>query len=171
MRAALIAFALLLTALAQVTVAPLFPVSGAVVELPLIVLLLLAVFVGPTAVMFGLPVLALCLSFAANIEFEWLLLASLPILPIASWLERPWALLLNRYMQTLSIALAVGIWARALLATVAMASGADLAIALVVTDVILPGMLLDGALLSFAYLACRSVGWEARSMELQRAGF
>ena len=69
-RAALIAFALLLTALAQVTVAPLFPVSGAVVELPLIVLLLLAVFVGPTAVMFGLPVLALCLSFAANIELS-----------------------------------------------------------------------------------------------------
>ena len=171
MRAAIIAVILLFTALAQVTVAPLFPVSGAVVELPIIALLLIAVFVGPTVVMYGLPVLALFVSFAANLEFAWLVIAYLPLLPAAGWLARQHALPLGRYPQTLALAVAAGVWARSLLAVVAMVSGADPAVIFLVTDVILPGILLDAALLSFAYLACRSVGWEARSMELQRIGF
>ncbi len=158
------------TVLAQVSVAPLFPVAGAVVELPVILLLLLAIFAGPLPVMIGLPVLVLLLGFAANVEFEWLVVAYLPLLPATAWLQRRRAIPQIPYLLILVAAILAGVWARAVFAAVAMASGASPDFAALLTDVLVPGVALDAAVLSAAWLACRSLGWEARSLNLERAG-
>ena len=99
-RAALLVLLILATAVAQVAAAPFFPILGAVVELPIVVLLLLAVFAGPYAVMTGLPVLVLFLGFATNLEFEWFVLAYLPLLPATAWIQRQLALPRTPYVSS-----------------------------------------------------------------------
>ena len=171
MRAVLAVVLLLATVLAQVAVAPLFPLAGAVVELPVVVLLLLAIFGGPQAVMIGLPVLVLFLGFSTNVEFEWLVIAYLPLLPCAAWIQRRRAIPQTPYALVLVMVIAAGIWARAVLSAVAMTSGASLAIGPVITDVLLAGAVLDVAVVSVVYGLCRWVGWPVRSLDLDRAGF
>ena len=65
MREGAVGLLLLLAALLQVTAAPLFPLSGAVVDFALLSLTLIAVFLGPRWAMVCLPLLALLLGFWA----------------------------------------------------------------------------------------------------------
>lgn len=171
MRVLLTVLLLLATVLAQVAIAPLFPLLGAVVELPVVVLLLLAVFAGPYAVMIGLPVLVLFLGFSTNVEFEWLVIAYLPLLPCAAWIQRHRAIPQTPYALVLVMVLAAGIWARAVFTAVAMTSGASLAAGPVLTDILFTGALLDAAVVSVVYALCRWVGWPVRSLDLEQAGF
>jgi len=171
MRVLLTVVLLLVTALAQVAIAPLFPLVGAVVELPVVVLLLLAVFAGPHAVMIGLPILVLFLGFSTNVPFEWLVLAYLPLLPCAAWIQQQRAIPQAPYALVLFMVVGAGIWARAVFAVVAMTSGAGLAVGPVVTDILLTGAVLDAAVVSVVYGLCRWVGWPVRSLDLEQAGF
>ena len=171
MRVLLTVVLLLATVLAQVAVAPLFPLLGAVVELPVVVLLLLAVFAGPYAVMIGLPILVLFLGFSTNVEFEWLVIAYLPLLPCAAWIQRQRAIPQTPYALVLVMVIAAGIWARAVFTAVAMTSGASLAVGPVITDILFTGALLDAAVVSVVYALCRWVGWPVRSLDLEQAGF
>jgi len=170
MRAALTGAALLLAALAQVTVASLFPWQAALPDLALLTLLLFAAFGGPVTVMVGLPLLALSLGFASDRAPALILLAYLPLLPMASSLERS-ALPLNRYATWLLAGVATGAWARVVLALGAIAQGASADLSAVVFRLVLPGLVLDGLLLSLVYLPARALGWEARGPSLQRAGW
>ena len=170
MRALLLLPLLLATVLAQVAVAPFFPLAGAVVELPVVVLLLLAAFAGPLAVMLALPVLVLFLGFAANVEFEWLVIAYLPLLPAAAWLQRQ-PLPQTPYTLVLAVTVAAAVWARAVFAAVAVTSGASPDPGAIAAEVLIPGAVLDAAVLSAGYALCRWIGWPARSLELERAGF
>lgn len=170
MRALLLLPLLLATVLAQVAVAPFFPLAGAVVELPVVALLLLAAFAGPLAVMLALPVLVLFLGFAANVEFEWLVIAYLPLLPAAAWLQRQ-PLPQTPYTLVLAVTVAAAVWARAVFAAVAVTSGASPDLGAIVAEVLVPGTVLDAAVLSAGYALCRWIGWPARSLELERAGF
>ena len=171
MRVLLTVVLLLATVLAQVAVAPLFPLLGAVVELPVVVLLLLAVFAGPYAVMIGLPILVLFLGFSTNVEFEWLVIAYLPLLPCAAWIQRQGAIPQTPYALVLVMVIAAGIWARAVFTAVAMTSGASLAAGPVITDILFTGALLDAVVVSVVYALCRWVGWPVRSLDLEQAGF
>ncbi len=171
MRVLLTVVLLLATVLAQVAVAPLFPLLGAVVELPVVVLLLLAVFAGPYAVMIGLPILVLFLGFSTNVEFEWLVVAYLPLLPCAAWIQRHRAIPQTPYALVLVMVIAAGVWARAVFSAVAVTSGAGLAVGPVVTDILLTGAVLDAAVVTVVYALCRWVGWPVRSLDLEQAGF
>ncbi len=171
MRVLLTVVLLLATVLAQVAIAPLFPLLGAVAELPVVVLLLLAVFAGPYAVMIGLPILVLFLGFSTNVEFEWLVVAYLPLLPCAAWIQRHRAIPQTPYALVLVMVVAAGIWARAVFSAVAVASGAGLTVGPVVTDILLTGAVLDAAVVSVVYALCRWVGWPVRSLDLEQAGF
>ena len=171
MRAPVLLLLALATAVAQVAIAPFFPLLGAVVELPVILLVVLAIFAGPRAVMIVLPILVLFLGFSTNVEFEWLIAAYLPILPCAAWIQRQRAIPQTPYVLALGMTLAAGIWARGVFAAVAMAAGASPDIGGAVADVLLPGAALDAVVLSLAYAVCRWVGWPVRSLDLQRADF
>ncbi|MBI5948202.1 MAG: hypothetical protein HY875_08695 [Chloroflexi bacterium] len=168
MRAALTGAALLLAALAQVTVASLFPWQAALPDLALLTLLLFAAFAGPATVMVGLPLLAISLGFASDRSPALILLAYLPLLPIASGLEQS-AVPLNRYTTWLIAGLATGAWARLILAFGAIAQGASADLGSLAFRLVLPGLILDGLLLSMVYLPIRAFGWEGRGPSLQQA--
>ncbi len=171
MRALLLVLLVLVTVLAQVAVAPFFPVAGALVELPVVVLLLLAIFAGPYAVMIALPILVLFLGFSTNVEYEWLVIAYLPLLPGAAWIQRQRAIPQTPYLLLLVMVVAAGIWARGVLAGAAMTSGASPTFGPVVADILLPGAAFDAGVLSLAYGLCRWIGWPTRSLDLEQAGF
>lgn len=171
MRALLLLLLVLATVLAQVAIAPFFPVVGAVVDLPVVLLLLLAIFAGPYAVMVALPILVVFLGFSTNVEFEWLVLAYLPLLPCAAWIQRQRLIPQSPYALVLVLAFATGIWARGVLAVVAITSGASPSFGALITDVLLAGAAFDAAVLSLGFVLCRWVGWPARSLDLEQAGF
>jgi len=61
LKALMTGLAVLLAAISQVTVAPLFPVAGAVPEIVLLTLVLLAAFNSPSPVMVFTPIVAVAL--------------------------------------------------------------------------------------------------------------
>ncbi len=171
MRALLLVILAFVAVLAQVAVAPLFPLADALIEVPVVVLLLLAIFAGPYAVMIALPILVLFLGFSTNVEYEWLIAAYLPLLPCAAWIQRQHAIPQTPYVLVLIVALGAGAWARAVFSTVALASGASPDFGAVFVEIVLPGAAFDAIVLSVIYGLCRWVGWPARSLDLQQAEF
>ena len=168
MRAAGVSLLVVVTALAQVTVAPLFPVSAAVPDYALVVLVILTVFAGPTTVMVALPLMALFLGFASDRSPGLLVMAYLPLLPLALYVE-DLRVPLNRYAQMAVAGVATGAWARLLLALGAIAGGADLSFGAIVGQLVIPGLFLDFALLTLVYAPFRLLGWSGRGMSLQRS--
>ena len=171
MRTALVALVVLLAAAARAGVAPLFPLADAVVDAPLVALALLAAFGGPLAAMAALPALALLTGFAANTGPEWLIAAWLPLAPAAAWLQRRAGGGRPSALPLLAATLATGLWARALLAGVAVSAGAEPAPADLLARLLAPGMALDGAAFAIGWFACRALGRETRSLEPREAGF
>ncbi len=171
MRALLLVLLALATVVAQVAVAPFFPVLGAVADLPVVVLMLLAIFAGPHAVMIVFPILVLFLGFSTNVAFEWLVLAYLPLLPCAAWIQRQRAIPQGPYALVLVMGVAAGVWARGVFSVVAVASGASPTFGAVITDILLPGMAFDAVVLSVLYAICWYIGWPVRSLELEDAGY
>jgi hypothetical protein len=165
-----IAIVVVLAVLGQVTVASLFPISGAVADFPLVTLLLLSVFAGPRTVLIALPFAAIMLGFVSDRAPGLLLLAYLPLPPLALFLDES-PLPLNHYARTALTCLGVGLWLRLVLALGAVAQGADMATAALIRDVMLPGAFLDLALLTVAYIPCRFIGWTGRGTTLQRSGW
>lgn len=168
MKAAGVCLLVVVTALAQVTVAPLFPVSAAVPDYALVVLVILTVFAGPTTVMLAIPLMAICLGFASDRSPGLLLMAYLPLLPLALYAEDS-RLPLNRYAQMVVAGVAAGIWARMLLALGAIAGGADASFGAMAGQLVIPGIFLDFALLTLVYAPFRLLGWSGRGMSLQRS--
>ena len=168
MRAAGVCLLVFVTALAQVTVAPLFPVSAAVPDYALVMLVILTVFAGPTTVMVALPLTALLLGFASDRSPGLLVMAYLPLLPLALYVEDS-RMPLNRYAQMAVAGVATGAWARLLLAFGAIAGGADPSFGAIVGQLVIPGLFLDFALLTLVYAPFRLLGWSGRGMSLQRS--
>ncbi len=157
---------LVIVALAQVTVAPLFTIRGAVPELGLLLLLLLALFAGPGSVMAGLPALALFQGFASDRAPGLLVIAYLPLLPFAAALE-DWRVPLWEYPRAAIALVVAGFWLRGVLAFGAIAQGADPSFGALVLDVLIPGAFLDLALLTVAYVPLRFIGWGGQRLSLQ----
>lgn len=171
MRTAAVALVVVLAAAASAAVAPLFPLADAVVDAPLVALALLAGFAGPLAVMAALPALALLAGFALNTGPEWLIAAWTPLAPAAAWLQRRAGGGRPSALALLAATLATGLWARALLAGVAVSAGAEPAPSALLAQLLAPGMALDGAAFAIGWFACRALGRELRSLEPGEAGF
>ncbi len=170
MRRVLIGAVLVLAALAQVTVAPLFPLSAAIVDFPLAALVMLFVFDGPRGVMLALPAAALLVGFASDRSPALLLVAYLPLVPLGAYLAGT-PLPMNRYTQMAITGVAAGLGARTVLVLAAVAHGAEPGMLALVRQVLFPGALLDLALLSSLYVPFRLVGWQPQRISLQRGGF
>lgn len=154
----------------QVTVAPLFPVSGVVFDFVLLALVLVAAFGTPQRAMVCVPVAALAYGFLSNREPGLLVLAYLPLLPLGLYLEET-RMPLNHYMRTLLALLATGAWIRLLLVLGSIVGGADATVGAVAFQVIAPGLFLDFALLSVVYVPLRLLGWSGQGMSLSRGGY
>lgn len=170
MKGLAIAALLIVATVFQSTVAHLFPVRGAVFDFGLAALVVTYVWAGPRHAMVALPVAALLISFATDRAPGLLLLAYVPLLPIAYALEERNAPL-TRYAHTLAAGVATGAWARTVLATGPMLEGAGFAGTDLLFVVLVPGLFLDILLVTLAYLPFRLLGWSARPMTLHRSGF
>lgn len=169
MKALGVVLLLFTAAAAQVTVSPLFPLSAAVPDLPLLALLMLAVFGGRKPVMYGLPVLAICLGFVSAHAPGLLIIAYLPLLPLATLFD-DWQLPLGRYVRVAVGGVAAGLWLRLVLSFAAVVQGADFSFGALLGQVLFPGVILDLALLTVAYVPLRFIGWSGRTMGMQGGG-
>lgn len=159
--------AVLLAAIWQVTVAPLFPLSTAVPDLVLLTLVLVTAFGTPRRGMVCVPVAALAYGFLSDRAPGLMVLAYLPLLPLGMYLEEA-KLPLNHYARTLFALVATGAWARLLMILGTLVGGADASIGPVIGQVLVPGAFLDLALLTLVYLPLRLVGWSGEGMSLRR---
>jgi hypothetical protein len=170
MKTLLIALLLFTASVAEITVAPLFPISAAIPDLPLVTLLIVAAYAGPKSAMLGIPFVALCLGFGSDRSPGLMLIGYLPMLPIAAGLEES-RVPLNQFSRVLVTGAAAGLWLRGLLATVAVLQGAGLPVGTLIGGLLVPGLLLDVALLAVAYLSLRLIGLDGHRVTLQRGGF
>lgn len=170
MKGFLIGVGILLAAIAQVTVAPLFPVAGAVPDFVLLTLVLLVTFSNARPVMIGTPIAAIAYGFLSSRAPALLLLAYLPILPLGYFLEES-RVPVTHYLRAALMMGITGLWARALLAIGAMSAGADAAFGILFWDVLIPGLFFDLALLTVVYIPFRLIGWTGQGMTLGRTGY
>jgi hypothetical protein len=170
MKAALTVLATVFAAICQVTVAPLFPVAGVEVEFVLLTLICVAAFGSPQRAMVAIPVAALSYGFLADRAPGLLLLGYMPILPLMLYLEEA-PIPLNHYAGTLLAMVSVGVWVRLLMVISALLAGATAGPGDVLRHALLPGVFLDFALLSIAYLPLRLLGWSGRGMALRRGTY
>lgn len=168
---ALALFALVFgAAIAQVTVAPLFPVGGAVPELVLLSLCLVAAFSGPVPVMVLTPLAALMHGMLADRDAGLLLLAYLPVLPLGAALEDG-PLPLGHAARTYVMTAGAGAAARSVLAIGAMLGGAPALFGALAAEVLLPGLLLDIVVLTLCYVPLRLAGLTGSGFRLQRGRY
>jgi hypothetical protein len=170
MREIVVAVAVLFAALAQVTVAPLFPIQGALFDFVLVTLITVAVWAGPRAAMVSLPFAAIFLGFVSDRAPGLLILAYLPLLPLAFVVAEA-NLPLSRFVQTVLVGAGVGIWARLVLSLGAFVGGAEFTLSGLLFLVLVPGVFLDILLVTFVYLPFRLSGMHARPMTLHRSTF
>ena len=170
MKAFLAVLLTIFAAMCQVTVAPLFPLWGVTFDFVLLTLVLVAAFGTPQRAMLCLPVAALAYGFLSNREPGLLVLAFLPLLPLGLYLEEA-RIPLNHYAHTLTAFLLTGAWARLLLVLGAVVGGAEAGPWTILSNVILPGLFLDFALLSVVYVPLRLLGWSGQGMSLSRGGY
>lgn len=170
MRELIYGAALFVAATAQVTVAPLFPIEGAVPDIVLVTLVTLATWAGPRTAMVSLPIVAIFLGFGSDREPGLLIIAYLPLLPLSLVVDEA-NLPLNRFGQVLLTGAGTGLWARLVMSAGAFVSGAAVSLSGLLFLVLVPGLLLDILLLTFAYLPFRLMGMNARPMTLQRSTF
>jgi len=170
MRGLAIGAALLFAALAQVTVAPLFPIEGAVFDFMLVTLLTITVWAGPRAAMVSLPFAAIFLGFAGDRSPGLLIIAYLPLVPLAFVVAEA-NFPLNRFLQSIVVGVGAGMWARLALSAGAFIGGADVTLSALLFLVLVPGLFLDILLMTFAYMPFRLAGMTARPMTLQRSTF
>lgn len=154
----------------QVSVAPLFPISGAEADLGLIAILGIAMIAGPRPAMLATPALALAIGLAGSRSPGLLLAAYAAILPLAAFMDDlPYPL--GRFPRLLFVAAFAGMWGRVLLGIAAMASGGDFAVRALLFQVILPGLVFDLALIAVVFAVTRAAGIGVRRFTLQRAGW
>jgi hypothetical protein len=120
--------------------------------------------------MLCVPIAAVAYGFLSNREPGLLVLAYLPLLPLGLYLEEV-PIPLNHYLRTAGALLVTGAWARLLLVLGAVVGGADATPALVLREIILPGVLIDFALLSVVYAPLRLIGLSGQGMALSRGGY
>jgi hypothetical protein len=169
-RQAATAAGVLLVALLQASTVSLFPIGGVVVDVLLVVIVWIAVFRGPVTALWVIPLAAITYGFAGGKSPALVLVAYLPLMPLANYLETAGAPL-NRYAQTALATAATAGWSRGIFTLAAVVQGAELDPVYLFFRLILPGILFDVTLLSVAYLAFRLLGWEPRTTSLQRGGF
>lgn len=170
MRALFALLLVLMAGVAQVTVASLFPLRGAVVEFGLLTVVLVALVHGPRAAMVTLPFAALAVGFASNRAPALLILAYLPVLPVAAFVEEA-RFPVARYLQLLGTVAVCGIWARGILTLGPIAQGADLPLLAMLRDLIIPGIVLDFLAFTVIYVPIRMIGRGADTLTLERGRY
>jgi hypothetical protein len=167
MKALAVLISIVLVCAAQVTIAPLFPLLSAEASFLVVTLAILVVFAGPRTALIATPLMAVFLGFASDRSPALLLLSLLPLPPLAYWLSES-QIPMSRGVQLFAVVAVVGAWSRGLLALSAVAQGAEAEFGTLITDFLLPGIVIDGLFFTLAYVPCRLLGLEPRSLSPYR---
>ena len=172
MSALLTFLALFAVVIFQVTVSPLFPFSIAQFDIPLVFVAWTTLFRGPKTAMWVVPVAAILLGMLTFRSPALFLLALLPVVPMIAISGVSYTnFLLGNYWRSLLVVMVAGAWARTLFALAAIAQGADPAFGTLVGSIIIPGIFLDGTLLTLAFAPSRLIGLDVANMALTRGGY
>lgn len=168
----LVFVALIATAILQATVSPLFPLFNAQADFGLLLLAWLCVFRGPRTVMWAIPFMALFSGFLIDRSPGLLIIGYLPLVPMmAAMRPRDTNVIFGSYWRVaLTVALTGG-FLRTLLALTTMLQGGEIAVLTLIFGIVIPGFILDAALLTVAYLPARLIGWNISSMSLSKGGY
>lgn len=172
MTAVLVLMAVFAAAVMQATAAPLFPFFNAQPEIGLLLLAWLCAFRGPRTVMWAIPLLALFTGFLIDRSPGLLIAGYLPLAPLMAWLRpRDTNVLFGSYWRVAVAVATTGVFLRLLLSATAMLQGGEPAFITLLFGILLPGIFVDMALLTVAYLPARLLGWSVRSMSLSKGGY
>lgn len=164
------AVAMVLIAVIQVSVVPLFPVAGAQADVGLIAILVTAMLAGPRPAMLATPILALAVGLAGSRAPGLILLGYAAVLPLAALIEDlPYPL--GRAARILATAVVAGLWLRLLLGIAAISAGGEFAVNDLIFQVLLPGMVFDVVLIGLAYVALQLAGIGGQRFSLQQTGW
>lgn len=166
----LLAIGAVLTAAMQVTVVPLFPISGATAELAIPFILVSLMLGGPPAGMLATPAVALAVGMASTRAPGLLLIGYCGVLLVGYALDR-YGLPPGRYPRVLITALAAGAWIRIVLSAGAFATGAPFAPFPLLVQIVTPGFLFDAVFVTLAYLPLRLLGRADLRYVVERRGW
>ena len=165
-------FALITAAIFQVAVAPLFPFSIAQFDIPLVFIAWIALFRGPRTAMWVVPAMALLLGMMTFRSEALFLLGFLPVVPLIALSGVSYSnFIFGNYWRVLLVVILSGAWARTIFALSAMSQGADPAIGILIGNILIPGVFLDGALLTLAFAPSRLIGLDVANTALTRGGY
>jgi hypothetical protein len=170
MREAIYAILLLLAVAVQTAVAPLFRLGGAEASVVMLFVMLVLIIEGPKPAMVAAPIAAVLFAFAAGIAPALMLLGFVPLVLIGAWIEDVrWPV--ARFALVAATFLAGTAILRLVLAVGAIVQGADAATWVLVSRVLVPGAVLDLALLGIAYVPLRVGRIELREMSLNASRY
>jgi hypothetical protein len=165
-----VAVAAVLVAAFQVTVVPLFPISGATAELAIPFILGALMVGGPGAGMFATPAIALSVGMAGDREPGLLLIAYTPALLFGYLLDR-FELPPGKFPRLLVTALLAGFWVRLVLSASALAGGAAFEPFVLLVDIVTPGFLFDAMVITLLYVPLRLLGRADLHYVVERRGW
>lgn len=164
------AVVLVMAGILQVTFASLFPIRAAVLDFGLLSVVFIALAGGPRAAMFAAPVAALTVGFTSDRSPGLLLMAYLPVLPLAAFADEA-RFPVSRYVVLLCVVLLSGIWARVMLTLGPLSEGADFGLAVFIRDLVLPGLVLDFLAFTALYAPLRLLGRVHETLTPQRSRY
>jgi hypothetical protein len=165
MREALYAVALLLAISVQTAVAPLFRFGSAEASIVLLFVLFVLILEGPRPAMVAAPAAAILYAFAAGLSPALVLIGFAPLVLIGAWIEAlRWPV--ARFALVAGTFVAATAVLRLVLAAGAVLQGADAAVWTLIGRIMIPGAILDVALLGIAYLPLRIGRIELHEMSL-----
>ena len=149
---------IVITILAQVSIAPLLPISGAIIDTNLLAIVFISSYVSRKIALGALLFLTLLVGSITNIPYEWIFLSYLPAILLIHFFglntknPRPYLI------RMLAVGVITGIWTRILMSLVSFSEGVSALFTTVFTQILAPGILMDILVIAIFYGIFRLVG-------------
>ncbi|GEM_PF-2093126 len=149
---------IVITILAQVSIAPLLPISGALIDTNLLVIVFISSYLSRKIALGALLFLTLLAGSITNISYEWIFLAYLPAILLIHFFGLITKDPSPHLIRILAVGAITGIWARILMSLVAFSEGASISLITVFTQILAPGILMDILAIAIFYGIFQIVG-------------
>lgn len=140
-----------LSSIAQISIAPFFTISGAILDFNLLAIIFIATYLSRKISIGALVLLSLLTGAITETPYEWVLLAYLPTIPLIYFIYLLRGETTRTFTTVLATATVIGLWGRILMSVVAVSDGTSTSFGVVITQILAPGILLDMVLVIIFY--------------------